>query len=556
MAALDDAGKRDYVSKNAAADLQYVLEDSSVLLDLQYRLVRHDTSLKIFAAMGGTAADIRNAAQTDFAIDPAAFAENRANVAKLVSAWNLARDLAAKEKELFAESKILGAPRILQHSERQAMIKVENAYGRLQDSEIPANEYLAIKLEEVENGEPIASSLDEIMSKQEKNTSSLQTSLDVAGHLRVTKIKGKGKMPESTEDYRRLLKIEGVTWLCMAAKFKSKSWLQDLQMSDFNKFVEYVLGDRVNGIKTTINGSTQPLRPAWGIVLEYEFKLRKEAFKLVVRGQMTLKEALEAVVKDSELKESYFVTPLTLSTHETPSKFQKTSGKGNHGQDFHQNANLLARANQARARVSARARTSLVSKVSPLFRRRQTAEISVMHTMPKVVQGSVDACIVAESSDALVNTVDIARSSADDLSGDGMREQFFGGFHEGPLLPSCGHKFHVLKLIGKTDQWCLEYLPVSGLSIKDVQIFGFTAAVRFVGGPASLDRQPETAVSDVSDSDSDCPAQETVDEADQDDAPPQQRLNQSGPGDAAAVVECSRLSKEACFAVSADIQAP
>ena len=207
MAALDDAAKREFVTENAAADLQYVLEDSSVPLDLQCRVVRHYNSLKIFAAMGDTAGEIRTAAQADFALDPAASAEARANMAKLVSAWNLAKDLAAKEKELFAESKVLGAPRILQHSERQAMVKaVENSYGRLQESEVPSNEYIALKLEEVENGEPSASPLDEIVLKQEKNTSALQTSLDASGHLKVTKIKGKGKLPETTEDYRRLLK--------------------------------------------------------------------------------------------------------------------------------------------------------------------------------------------------------------------------------------------------------------------------------------------------------------------------------------------------------------
>ena len=335
MAALDDDAKRDYVTQHAAADLQYVLEDSSVPLDLQYRVVRHYESLKIFAAMGDSAADIRTAAQADFGVDPGTSAESRASVAKLVSAWNLAKDLAAKEKDLFAESKVLGAPRILQHSERQAMIRaVENSYGRLQESEMPANEYLALKLEEVENGEPLASPLDEIISKQEKNTASLQTSLDASGHLRVTKIKGKGKLPESTEDYRRLMKIEGVAWLCMAAKFKSKAWLQNLTLSDFNKFVEYILGERVNGIKTSINGVSQPLRPPWNIVLDYELKLRKEAFKLVVRGQASLKEALEAVVKDFELKESFFVTPLTLAPHEHVAKYPKTSGKGNGGQNI------------------------------------------------------------------------------------------------------------------------------------------------------------------------------------------------------------------------------
>ena len=83
MAALDDDAKREYISTNAAADLQYVLEDSSVPLDLQYRLVRHYTSLKIFAAMGDTAAEIRAAARDDFTLDPAASAEARASVAKL-----------------------------------------------------------------------------------------------------------------------------------------------------------------------------------------------------------------------------------------------------------------------------------------------------------------------------------------------------------------------------------------------------------------------------------------------------------------------------------------
>ena len=116
-----------------------------------------------------------------------------------------------------------------------------------------------MKLEEVENNEPTASALDEIISKQDKNTSFLQTSLDASGHLRVSKIKGKGKLPDSTEEYRRLMKIEALTWMCLAAKFKSKAWLQGLQMSDFTKCVEYIVGERVNGMKTSINRSQQNL---------------------------------------------------------------------------------------------------------------------------------------------------------------------------------------------------------------------------------------------------------------------------------------------------------
>ena len=149
----------------------------------------------------------------------------------------------------------------------------------------------------------------------------------------------------------------------MAAKLKSKAWLQNLTLSDFNKFVEYILGERVNGIKTSINGVTQPLRPPWSIVLDYEFKLRKEAFKLVVRGQSSLKEALEAVIKDSELKESFFVTPLTLASHEHISKYQRTSGKGNSGQNLSSPVGAHGkRENHPRARITRKEKASLASK--------------------------------------------------------------------------------------------------------------------------------------------------------------------------------------------------
>ena len=52
-------------------------------------------------------------------------------------------------------------------------------------------------------------------------------------------------------------------------------------------------------------------------MLQFEHRLRREAFKLVNKGEKTLAEALEAVTKDAELKESYFTTPLALTNHDT-----------------------------------------------------------------------------------------------------------------------------------------------------------------------------------------------------------------------------------------------
>ena len=305
MAVTDD-DRREYLRSNVTSDLQYVWDDAEIPLALQYEMAQHYKSLRVFTAIGESSADVRTAVQADFNLDPARDPALRAQVAQVVAAWNAGKELYTKEKEIQAESKVLGVPRHLQHSERLAMLKaVEKVLGHLSDHETPSAEYLALKVEECENGECTAASLDEVSSKADRNTSALQTSLDSTGHVRITKTKSKGRLPESTEEYRRLMKLEATTWLCMSSKFKSKHFLAGLKMEDFNRFVEFVLGEKVHGIKVPIDGQQQPLRPPFALVLQFEHRLRREAFKLVNKGEKTLAEALEAVTKDAELKESY-----------------------------------------------------------------------------------------------------------------------------------------------------------------------------------------------------------------------------------------------------------
>jgi hypothetical protein len=176
--------------------------------------------------------------------------------------------------------------------------------------------------------------LDEVTSKAHKNTSSLQTSLDPAGHVRVVKNKTKGALPANTEEYRQAMKLESITWMCMSAKFKSKSWLSDLRLEHFTKFTEYILGERVHSIKIPVDGQNMALKPQWALVLQYEHRLRREACKLVNRGEATLAEALQRVIKDADLKESFFTTPLALTAAETPAKFSRSSFKGSSDSNY------------------------------------------------------------------------------------------------------------------------------------------------------------------------------------------------------------------------------
>lgn len=75
------------------------------------------------------------------------------------------------------------------------------------------------------------------------------------------------------------------------------------------------------------------LKPDWAVVLSFEHKLRKEAFKLVLNDGFTLADALRDVTKNAELKEAFFTTPIALraaSGIDNPpqSKWPRTSAKG------------------------------------------------------------------------------------------------------------------------------------------------------------------------------------------------------------------------------------
>ena len=90
-------------SEFVTSDLQYTWDDSEMSLDLQYRFAQHDKPLRVFIAIAENTADIRTALRTDFQVDPNAGADQRAETAKVASAWTAVKQLYEKETELHAE---------------------------------------------------------------------------------------------------------------------------------------------------------------------------------------------------------------------------------------------------------------------------------------------------------------------------------------------------------------------------------------------------------------------------------------------------------------------
>ena len=326
--AVSDNDKRAAVAL-ADSDLQLVLQEAGASLDTQYKVVQVHTTCRRFQAIADNRAEARLAAEKDIGLDKSTI-EGRAQIASIVVAWEAARDYDQKEHELRAEARILGQKRILQVQERQSMLRAVSAvHGKLNETETPSNEYLSAKAEQCEANEPLAASLDMISSRKDSQVESIQSSVDPTGLVRVTKTLAKQEMPFNSEGYRRTMKVEAFAWLCMAARYKAKPFLQNLRLETFTKFVDFILGDRVANLRlpSSTGKDQRPTRPPWAIVLAFEHKLRSEAMRMVVDDGETIASAMEKVTKDPSLKETYFTTPLALHAAEQPSKYRKGGGK-------------------------------------------------------------------------------------------------------------------------------------------------------------------------------------------------------------------------------------
>ena len=319
--------------------------EHGVELATQYAIGQHYKSTRTFAAFADDRAAARAAITADFSIRPDSAAD-RARMACVITAWEAAKLIREEEAKLRAEAKVLGVQKPLASSDRAAMrIALEAVRGyTVPESEEPAPEYLAHKLEQIENGEPTASYLDEVISRKESNSLQLQTSLDNQGRLRVMRQKPKGRLPQNTEELRAKLRLEAATWIMLSAKCRGRAYLQNLQLAHFDRYLEFLLGDKCFSMQvagaapasSSAHSDRQSLSVPWNILLQYEFELRKWAIKEAHRDGAPLGDKLHEATRNTELKELHFTSQVALSKRSgafdppPPSKWPR-KGKGDKG---------------------------------------------------------------------------------------------------------------------------------------------------------------------------------------------------------------------------------
>ena len=203
---------------------------------------------------------------------------------------------------------MLGVSRPITQTEHQAMrASFEKTFGGIDEVVEPSADYLSTKMEEVENGEIIASPLSDVTSKRKAKTLGIQTSVDAGGHVRIVKQRSKGSLPQNTEELRAILRVEGKAWVFLGSKYRNKVFFKDMTQTD-----------------------QVALRPPWTMMISYEFELRKEAVKRAFRDSRPLSETLREVQGDAQLKEQFFTSPSALQSRSMRTWFERP----NYGQPW------------------------------------------------------------------------------------------------------------------------------------------------------------------------------------------------------------------------------
>ena len=235
---------------------------------------------------------------------------------RIIAAWESAQIRGTKRKAEEALQRATDAPRTLPKAQHLNILRaLTRSQGAVQNDRIPAQCLIEPKVAELEDGELVPERLCEIDTKDEARGETLPYAQIAAdGTLKFRK-SGHfvGSEPANSEEYGRKFRVFALLWEMLRLQYPTKPQLKYISTDTWDDHVDYILGETVVGVKIRLPGSTMAYSPTWAIVMEYDFQVRKEVYRLVNGTGCSIVEALPVARKDSEIRQRYFHDPTSLA---------------------------------------------------------------------------------------------------------------------------------------------------------------------------------------------------------------------------------------------------
>lgn len=297
---------------NLSADLRHLLDAEEVPLVVQAKIAATGfKTLKLFALMAESRAEVKAFAKSALEIDGEAEVASRLKVTQVVGAWLAASDRLAKRTEMESQARAANLPKLLPKQDHRALRAAFSAkWFPLADRVAPSTHLVELLDEMLEEGEQRPVSLKEVTNiETAEGEEPIQAVVSKDNVIRVKKGRMELQPPASGEDLRRRLRTLGYAYCYLRLKHASTQWLQTCEPWIWDAYADYLLGEEVFELRAMDSDGRVVSTPGLDSVLAYDFQVRKLSARLVNDGS-DLAGALRDGYRDVVIKERFFTTPV------------------------------------------------------------------------------------------------------------------------------------------------------------------------------------------------------------------------------------------------------
>ncbi len=248
----------------------------------------------------------------------------------LLEAWRSARARTAAREEAQAEAAASGRLRDVPHVENRGMRDAhEKAHGERNDCEYPSRDYLGWRISQFETGHFAAEFLDQVVSHEMAGDDRQDPSLALQftpGCNKVTAVRKNvtAPIPKTTEELRLRYLLIKTHWEVVRLRYPERFLFNGYRGEIWDEVVRHMLGPDVWQYR-----SRKGYGISWEDLLDYEYQVRKAAFKQITKGT-PIHIALHDALHCTKLEQKYFTLQLCttgMKHNDTPAA-KATGGSG------------------------------------------------------------------------------------------------------------------------------------------------------------------------------------------------------------------------------------
>ena len=305
----------EYIAR-LSPDLQGLLEARRIPRQTQADLSRHGIdNVPMLSAIAINRDGLQIVAKDLLGIDVDAGGDQTIRFAQLFLAWQAATKRIKVQDEMDAEAASQKEPKQVPPQELQALrIKFEEEFYKLKESETPARASLEDLFEQLDGGELRPMALRHFGSRADDEDAEMGSlHIGKAGQVKVKKSRVETSPPTNLEEFRAKIVLAANHFLFAKFRYPNKESLRRINPFTFLDYLGYLTGRHVAQMETQTVDGVMLHRPSVKLLVSYEYQMRKEVVEEVNLGKC-MAEELKKVIRNADIRERHFSTPLAVSS--------------------------------------------------------------------------------------------------------------------------------------------------------------------------------------------------------------------------------------------------